>query len=255
MKLKLLWSSLLPVLFCSCSTLPIAMIPHSSHSETDYYWNSGKAVMVSSADSTYVALSAESLSNEVHATVYVRNASSSSFIIDTKNVRVTAVMGNGNAIDAELPCMSPGVELRADGDGKRPTVKYGVAVWTAKEYLKKTENQHIRNNILAAVSTGLASSSYKSEAAQAITLQSGINRAKGEQISQKQLIGELQSGLFQRHTVFPNTSYMGSVRFDGTYSPPHWTPGEKLPKIDFFQVCVTAGPDVHRFLIEKDPSD
>ena len=158
MKLKLLWSSLLPVLFCSCSTLPIAMIPHSSHSETDYYWNSGKAVMVSSADSTYVALSAESLSNEVHATVYVRNASSSSFIIDTKNVRVTAVMGNGNAIDAELPCMSPGVELRADGDGKRPTVKYGVAVWTAKEYLKKTENQHIRSNILAAVSTGLASS-------------------------------------------------------------------------------------------------
>ena len=254
MKLKLLWSSLLPVLFCSCSTLPIAMIPHSSHSETDYYWNSGKAVMVSSADSTYVALSAESLSNEVHATVYVRNASSSSFIIDTKNVWVTSVMADGDAIDAEFPCMLPGAQWSAIAGRQMPSTNT-VAVWTAKEYLKKTENQHIRNNILAAVSTGLASSSYKSEAAQAITLESGIHRAKGEQISQKQLIGELQSGLFQRHTVFPNTSYMGSVRFDGTYSPPHFTPGEKLPKIDFFQVCVTAGPDVHRFLIEKDPSD
>ena len=53
------------------------MLPYSSHSDGDYYWESANAVMVS-------------------FTEYGRNQSRSPFIVGTENVKVNAIFEDGN---------------------------------------------------------------------------------------------------------------------------------------------------------------
>ena len=72
------------------------MVPYSSHSDGDYCWESGNAVMVSFTDSTSAAMSAQRVGNEIHATVYGRNQSRSPFIVRTENVTVNAIYEDGN---------------------------------------------------------------------------------------------------------------------------------------------------------------
>ena len=88
-----------------------------------------------------------------------------------------------------------------------------VQVSTARQILKSTERQHLLGNILSGVATGLRAASYESETAKAITIEGEINRSNKTQITQQQLLDELQDGLLQRHTVFPGKSYMGVAQF------------------------------------------
>ena len=238
----------------SCSPSRVALGPHSIYNDQDYYWQSGTAILVSVADHTQAALSARRLGDEVDLTLYVRNASDSRFEVDAKDVHVTAVYEDESGlIDRNSPCLGEPVQFSLN-EGQSLPVTVPLKVFSGGEYIEKTRSEFLVQNILSAVASGLHTASYESETARAIGMHGETDRMKDSVTTQQQLLSELRKGLYKRHTLFPSTSYMGSIKctFDRrttrrTFSPYHKDPTDAK----FYQVCVKTGPDEHLFLIQE----
>jgi hypothetical protein len=254
-------------LFLGCastSRIKTPLVPDESHSDDDYYWVQGKPILTSILANTTVAFSADRKgSGEVELTLYIRNSSSSKFDIQESDIRAVAILSSSYDVSSKTSCLATEDLPFVERMKKPETEALRVPVVAARDYMQSIERKQRRSNLLSAVGSAMAAARYKSETAQAITIESGVNRMERNKERQNNLIDELDEGLLQRHTLFPERSYSGAVRFNAHESLFYMSgetirtsPGGPSVKkkvtipVDSYQVCVNAGPDLHTFLIK-----
>jgi len=205
-------------------------------------------------------------------TVYVRNTSGSRFDADEKKIslylfynqqmHVTPETQCGGGPDSDwndVPVLDTtlyGWEkgLRSLNKQKLPFV-IKAKVFSATEFMKRTEQEFFAEAIIGAVGIGLSSSMYRSETAQAIATHSGIQDLQEGRQQHRSLMKELTTGLFQRHTIWPNSSYMGQVKAKITNSikiRAGSTQRKNLPSPEYYQICAKFGGQDHTFVFTEE---
>ncbi len=272
--------SLLPITIAllssvSCQTaklLPAFLVPHGKYSPEQSYWSSGKPVLVAIDDSSQVAIIASIEDRTFEMTVYVRNTSGTRFDADVKNISLYSFYNQ--QLTPETPCgggtdsdWNDVLLIDANLDGwqtdlrslNKPKIQtpflINSKVFSALEVLEQIELNFQISSIISAVSSGLHAASYRNEAARAITIHSEKQDAKNRAEQHRSLMGELKTGLFQRHTVWPNSSYMGqvkaslitSIKIRAGLSYRRW-----IPSPDYYQVCADFGGKEHTFVFVEE---
>ena len=271
----------------SCQTaklLPAFLMPHEKYSPEQSYWSSGKPVLISIDDSSQVAIVASIEGRALEMTVYIRNTSGNRFDADVKNISLYSFYNHQTHVTPETPC---GGETDSDSNGVllidanlegwktdlRSLSKSHLVqtpflikskVFSASEFLEKKERDFLAVGIISAVASGLQTSLYTSQAARALTIYSAKQDAKNRAEQNSSLMGELTTGLFQRHTVWPNYSYMGQVNASLITSrqkmlrrggPTGFIRNIALPSPDFYQVCADFGGKEHTFVFVEETEE
>ena len=127
-------------------------------------------------------------------------------------------------------------------------------MFSALEVLEKKELDFQISSIISAVASGLHAASYRNEAAQAVTIHSAKQDGRYRTEQHRSLMEELKTGLFQRHTVWPNSSYMGQVKASLITSIKirAGVSGAWMPSPDYYQVCADFGGKEHTFVFVEE---
>ena len=272
----------------SCQTaklLPAFLMPHEKYSPEQSYWSSGKPVLISIDDSSQVAIVASIEGRALEMTVYIRNTSGNRFDADVKNISLYSFYNHQTHVTPETPCGGGETESASNGvllidanlEGWKTDLRslskshlvqtpflIKSKVFSASELLEKKDRDFLAVGIISAVASGLQTSLYTSQAARALTIYSAKQDAKNRAEQNSSLMGELTTGLFQRHTVWPNYSYMGQVNASLITSrqkmlrrggPTGFIRNIALPSPDFYQVCADFGGKEHTFVFVEETEE